>query len=90
MFLDNNEIELEGGCLRSRKIFWSGKRRRTATRRGSCSTTGGEDYPLASHFDEGSCDKEEEYQPIFEKEEEEEVLYPGYGYDIPTTLRTSS
>ena len=66
MFSGNSETELEGGILRSGRIFRSGKRRRTATRRGSCSVTGGEDYELASHLDEGSCDEEEECQLIYE------------------------
>ena len=41
-------------------------------RRGSCSTTRGEDYELMLQFDGGSYDKEEGYQPIPEWEEEEE------------------
>ena len=67
MILGDGEVELEGGRLRSGRIFQSGKRIRITTRRGRCSMTGGEDYELVSHFDESSCDKEEEYQPIYEK-----------------------
>ena len=85
MFLGNSEIELEGGFLRSGRIFWSGKRRSIVTRRVSCSTTGGEEYELASQFDKGSYDKEEEYHPIPEKEDKEEAPYLEYGYGIPTT-----
>ena len=69
MFLADSGTELEGGCLRHQRIFLSGKRRKIVTRSGSCSTTRGEDYELTSHFDKGSCDEQEEYQPIFEREE---------------------
>ena len=51
MFPGDSETELEGGHLRSGRIFQSGKRRRTATKTGSCSMTGIEDYDLSSHFD---------------------------------------
>ena len=61
MFSGNLEIKLESGHLRSGKIFRPGKRRRIATRRGSCSAIGGEDYELESNLDEGSFDEEEEY-----------------------------
>ena len=70
MFPSDNRIELEGGNLRSGRRFQLGKKRRTMTRRGSCSMTRGEDYELTSHFDEGSRDVEEEYQLISEREEE--------------------
>ena len=76
MFPGDNENELEGGCLRSGRRFWS-RQRATTTRRGSCRTTRGEDYELVLHFDEGSCD-EEEYNPIFEKQDKEEAPYPEY------------
>ena len=68
MFPANNGTELEGGCLRSGRRFRSGERRKTVTRRGSCSTTRGEDYELALHLAKGSYDEEEEYQPISERE----------------------
>ena len=70
------ETKLEGGCLRSGRRFQSRKRRRTTTKGGSCSTNRGEDYELVLHFEGGSCDEEEEYQPIPEREEEEEAKYP--------------
>ena len=54
MFPGDNGTELEGGCLRSGRIFWLGKRRRTVTRSKSCSMTRGEDYELMPPFDEGS------------------------------------
>ena len=64
MFPGDSGTALEGGCLRSGRRFRSGKIRRIVTRRGSWSTTIGEDYELMSQFDGGSCDEEEEYQPI--------------------------
>ena len=72
MFPVDRRTKLEGGYLRSGRIFRLRKRRKNMTRRGSCSTTRGEDYKSTLHFDEGSCDEEEEYQPISEREEEEE------------------
>ena len=89
MFFSNSEIELESGCLRSGEIFWLGKRRRNAIREGSCSATRGEYYELSSHLDGGSCDKEEEYQLIYEEAEEEEALDPRQDYRIPMTPHTS-
>ena len=88
MFPGDGEVELESGRLRSGRIFRFGKRRRTTTRRGSCSMTRGEDYPLVSHFDEVYCHEEEDYQPISEKEEEE-APYTKYEYNIPMTSCTS-
>ena len=73
MFPGDRRNALEGVRLRSGRIFQSGKRRRIVTRRGSCSATRGEDYVFAPHLDKGYCDKEEEYQPIFEEVEEEEA-----------------
>ena len=70
MFHANIGTELEGGCLRNWRIFQLGKRKKTMTTRGSCITNRGEDYELTLHFDEGSCDEEEEYQPISKREEE--------------------
>ena len=48
---------------------------------------GGEVCPLVLHFNKGSCEEEDEYRPISNKEEEES-LDPEYGYDIPTTPHT--
>ena len=90
MFPGDSETNLEGGHLRSGRRFWSGKRRRNVTRRGSCSMTRGEVYELTSHFEGGSCDEEDEYQPISKREEEEEEApNPEYEYGTPTTLHTS-
>ena len=68
MFPGIKEIELESGRLRSGKIFWMGKRRRTATMRGSCSMTRGYDYNLMLHSNEGSFNEEEGYQLISKRE----------------------
>ena len=68
MFPVDNGTELEGGHLRSGRRFRLRKRRKIVTRRGSCSTTRGEDYELALHLAKGSYDEEEEYQPISERE----------------------
>ena len=89
MFPGDSETELESGSLRSGRRFRSRKRRSTVTIRGSHGMTGVEDYDLALHFDKGSCDEEEEYQPIPKKEEEEETPYPEYEYTTHTTPRTS-
>ena len=59
------------------------------TIRRSCSTTRGEDYELTSHFDEGSCDEGEEYQPILKREEESQAPDLEYEYKTPTTPHTS-
>ena len=92
MFLGDSGTELEVGNLRSGRRFRLGKIRRTMTKRGSYSMTGGEDQELTSCFSEGYCDEEEEYQPISkseEEEEEEEALDLEYEYDTPTTPCTS-
>ena len=57
MFPGDSGTELEADYLRSGIIFRSGKRRKDVTRRGSFSTTGGEDYELVSHVDKGSCNE---------------------------------
>ena len=56
-------------------------------RKGSCSITRGEYYELTQHiFEKGSCNEEEQYQPILEREEEEaESTNPQYEYEKPTT-----
>ena len=66
------------------------KDKKTVTGRGSSSMTRGEDYELMLHLNEGSCDEEEEYQPISKREEEEaEAPDPENEYDTPTTTCTS-
>ena len=69
MFLVDRENEQEGGRLRNGRRFQSGKRRRTITRRGSCSAIERRDYDLAPHIDGESCDEEEEYQLIYKEED---------------------
>ena len=69
MFPGDSGTALESGHQKSGSIFRSRKRITTVTRRGSCSTTRGEDYKLTPTFDEGTCD-EDEYHPISEREEE--------------------
>ena len=75
MFSFQNENEQEGGHLRSGRIFWLGKRRRTTTRRGSFNTTKGRDYELAPHLNGEYCD-------------EKEAPNPDQNYNIPMTLCT--
>ena len=94
MFPRDSGTELESGCLRSGRRFRSRKRRKTLLGRGSCSTTREEEgYELPSHLDEGSYNREEEYQLISEGDEESEELTkapdPGHGYNSPMTPRTS-
>ena len=88
MFSGNSDTELESGRLRSGTRFRSGKRRRIATRRGSCNATRGEDYELSLHLDGRSCDEEEEYQLISEEAEEEEAPDPDQAYGICATPLT--
>ena len=65
--------ELESVFLRSRRRFRSDKKRKTMFERGSCSTEQEEEgYEFASYLDEGSYDKEEEYEPISEGDKESE------------------
>ena len=59
MFSGNSETKLEGGHLRSGKIFRLGKRRRDSRRRGIFSVTEIGDFELAPHRNKESCDKEE-------------------------------
>ena len=68
MFPGDSGTKLEAGYLRRGRRFRSGKRIKTLIGRGSYSTTRGEYYELTSHFDEGSCNKEEKHQPIPERD----------------------
>ena len=71
MFLGDSETEVESGCLTSKRKFISRKGRNTLLGRGCCNTTREkEEYELASYLDEGSCDEEEGYQSISERDEE--------------------
>ena len=59
MFYVDRKIDQEGGRLRSGRIFQLGKRRRIATRRGSCSATRRRDYELEPPLDGESYEEEE-------------------------------
>ena len=79
MFYGDSGTALEGGRIRSGRRFRSRKRGKNMIRRGIFSMNRGEDYDFTLHFDEGSCDEEEEYQPISERDEEEaKALDPEY------------
>ena len=73
MFPIDSGIDLEGGNLRSERIFCLRKRRKIVTRGRSCSMARGEDYKITSNLKEGYFDKKEEYQLISEREEEKEA-----------------
>ena len=60
----DSDTDEEGGILRSGRILWSGKRRRTATTREICSATRRGEYDLVPLLDEEYCNKEEEYRLI--------------------------
>ena len=64
MFPKSTEAQLEAGFLRSGRRFLSGKRRKTIGGRWNPSLFEKSEYAFWSHLDEGSCDEEEEYQPI--------------------------
>ena len=68
MFPGESGVELDIGYLRSGRLFHLVKRRKFVTDIGSYIMIIGEDYELALYFDEYSCDKEEEYQPISKEE----------------------
>ena len=72
MFQGSSEDELEIGFLRSARRFRSGKRRKVAGGRRAYSFPREGEYGCESHLDEGSCDEEEEYSLISEREESKE------------------
>ena len=72
MFPVSLEDDLDAGFLRSRRRFWSGKRRKVAGGRRAYSLPREGEYGCESYLDKGSCNKEEEYSPIFERAELEE------------------
>ena len=86
MFLGSSEDELDDGFLRSGRRFRSGKRRKVAGGRRAYSLHREGEYGCESHLNEGSCDKEEEYSLIFEREKSRESAESsriGSDYDIP-------
>ena len=93
MFPIDSVTDLESRLLRSEKRFRSDKRRKNLLGRGSYITNKEEGYEIASYLDEGSCDEEEEYQPIFEGDEHSEYSTEAteweHGYKLPTTLHIS-
>ena len=75
MFPRDSGTELESGFLRRRRIFKFDKRRKNLLGRGSCSMNREEEgYELVSYMDKGSCQEEEEYDPIYEGDKYLEVL----------------
>ena len=63
--------------------------------RGSCNTNREEEgYELMSYMDEGSCDEEEEYQPISEGDKESKELTKALdqerAYNSPTVPEVRS
>ena len=66
MFPGSSEDDLDIGYLRSGRRFQSGKRRKVAVGRRAYIMPREGEYGCDSHLDEGSCDEEEEYRPIYE------------------------
>ena len=86
MFPGISEDELHTRLLRSGRRFQSGKRRKVEGGRRDYSLPREGQYGCDSQIDEGSCDEEEEYILISEREESEESTDTpgtGHGYDIP-------
>ena len=86
MFLEISKDELDTGFLKIGRRFWSGKRRKVAGGRRAYSVPREGEYGCESHLDEGSCDEEEEYSTISEREESKESagsLRTRREYDIP-------
>ena len=84
--VESSEDELHNGFLRNGRRFRSGKMRKVAGRRRDYSLPREGEYGCEWHLDEGSCDEEEEYSTIFEREESEESTETprtGCDYDIP-------
>ena len=82
MFSGSSEDELDTGFLRSEKRFWSGKRRKVTRGKRAYSLPREGEYGWESHLNEGSCDEEEDYRPISEREEwEESAEMPRTGHD---------
>ena len=69
MFLGISKDELGIGFLRSRRRFRIGKRRKIIGGRRSYSLLREGEYGCESYLDEGSCNEEEEYSSISEREE---------------------
>ena len=59
MFLGSTKPKLEARFVRSGRIFWAGKRRKTIGGRHNHSMFKESEYKFGSCLDEGSCDEEE-------------------------------
>ena len=99
MFPGSSEPELEYGFLRSGRRFKSGKRRKIVGRRQTPCLFEESEYEVESRLNEGSCNKEEYYSPIFEGVEESEEFvetprsgrnYITPGVSLEVRSRTSS
>ena len=78
MFLGSTKPELEAGFLRSGRRFRSRKRRKIERGQRNPSLFEESEHERRLHEDEGSCDEEEDYSPIWEraKESEESIETP--------------
>ena len=86
MFPGSSEDELGTGFLRSGRRFQSGKRRKVIGGRRAYSFPREGEYGCESYLDEGSCDEEEEYILVSEREEtggSTESPRIGCDYSIP-------
>ena len=66
MFPGSTEPELEAGFLKSGRRFHSGKRRKIVGGRRTPSLFEESEYEVESWLEEGYCNEEEDYSPIFE------------------------
>ena len=67
MFPGSSEDELGTGFLRSRRIFWLGKRRKVTRGKRAYSFPREGEYGCDSYLDKGSYDEEEAYSPVSER-----------------------
>ena len=81
MFPGSTDPELEVGFLRSGRRFRSGKKIKTERGRQNPSLFKESEHKLRSHEDEGSCDEEEDYNPILEgsKDSKDSIKTMGNG-----------
>ena len=68
MFRGSSEDELDTGLLRSGRRFCTRKRRKVVGGRRDYSLPREGEYGCESHLEKGSCNEEEEYSPISERE----------------------
>ena len=86
MFSRSTEPKLEAGFLKSGRRFRSRKRRKTYGGRQTPSLFEESEYEFQSWLDKGSCDEEEDYNPISKgaKEFEESTETPRSGRNYIT------